>query len=99
MGTVQHALGCRNKILGALLHGDTTQVRNNLLVRILARNNACNLLRKRIYSIVHSHTLTGILMILVDYRLAGKLTYTHDAVRMVHTILLDAINRGINLST
>ena len=98
VATVKNALGSLDKIFRSLLHGNTTQIGNNLLVRILVRLYVLNLIRKRIYSIMHSHTLPGILMILIDYRLTGKFTHTHDTVCMVHTILLDAVNRWVYLS-
>jgi hypothetical protein len=37
-------------------------------------------------------------MILIDDGLACQLRHTHDAVGIVHTILLDGINGGVNLS-
>ena len=57
------------------------------------------LLTEWVYSIVYREALAWILMILIDDSLTCKLRYTHDAVGIVHTILLDAINRWVNLTT
>ena len=43
--------------------------------------------------------LAGVLMVLVDDRLTRQLGHAHDAVGIVHTILLDGVNRGVHLTT
>ena len=48
---------------------------------------------------MHSHTLAWVLVILVDDRLTGEFRDTHDAVGMVHTILLDRIDGRVDLAT
>ena len=48
---------------------------------------------------MHGETLAWILVILVNHRLAGQLRYTHDAVGIVHTVLLDSIYGRVHLTT
>ena len=47
---------------------------------------------------MHGNTLARILMILVYDRLTCKLGHAHDAVSIVHSVLLYGINRRIHLS-
>ena len=48
---------------------------------------------------MHGETLAWILMILVNYRLTGQLGYTHDAVGIIHAVLLYSVNGRVHLST
>ena len=57
------------------------------------------LVGQRIHGIVYGIALTRILMILVDDRLTRQLRHTHDAVGIVHTVLLDTVNGRIHLTT
>ena len=95
--TVEYALGSFDEILRTLLHGDTSQVGNHLLLRTARRGNLRVFLTERINGIVHGHALTRILVILMDDGLARQLTHAHDTVGMIHTVLLDAIDRGFTL--
>ena len=62
---------------------------DNLLSRGLVGDYVEVLLTERIYGIVHGYALARILMVLVDDRLTSELTDTHDAVSVIHTILLN----------
>ena len=57
------------------------------------------ILRKRIYRIVHSKHFTRILMVFINNCAASQLGYAHDTVGIVHTVLLDGIDRWIHFST
>ena len=61
--------------------------------------NGLILIGQWIYCIVYCEALAWILMILVNHRLAGQFRYAHDAVGIVHTILLDAVDGGVHLAT
>ncbi len=47
---------------------------------------------------MYREALAGILVILVDDGLTRQFRHTHDAVGIVHTVFLDAVDGGVHLS-
>ena len=94
----KHSLGGFEEVLGAFLHRDATQIRHHLLALLLVGHDVANLFVERIDRIVHGYALAGVLMILMDDGLSGQLAYAHDAVGVVHAVLLDAIDGGVHLA-
>ena len=98
--TVEHHIGSLNKVLRTLLHGDTSEESHHLLLAGVVRTrNVLQFLLQWIDCVVHGEALTWVLVIVVDDRLTCQLGYTHDAVCVVHTVFLNAVDRRINLST
>ena len=52
-----------------------------------------------IHCVMNREALARILMIVVDDRLAGQFRYAHDAVGIIHTVLLNTIDSRIHLTT
>ena len=97
---MQYHVGSLYEILRSLLHSETAQEGYDLLLTLMIRAwDVLPLLLQWVYGIVHGETLAWVLVILVDDRLAGQLRYTHNAVGIVHTILLDGIHRRVHLAT
>src|SRR5574344_2004201 len=99
LGTFAHQVGCLHKIFRSLLHSDATEEGDHLLLATIHTRNVKILLWKRVNSIVHSKALARVLVILTNDSLASKFRHTHDAVCMIHAILLYRIHCGINLTT
>lgn len=99
MATVEYTLGSLYEVFGTLLHGNAPQVCDHLLVGILVWLYGTNLLRERVYGIVHCHTLARILMILVNDCLPCQFADAHYAVSMVHAILFDAVHGRVHLAS
>ena len=99
-GTMQYHVGCLYEILRTLLHGETTQEGYHLLLALMVWAwDVLPLLLQWIHRIVHGKALAWILVILVDHGLTGQLRYTHDAVGIIHTVLLDSIYGRVHLTT
>ena len=56
-------------------------------------------LSERIHRIVHGEALSRILVVVVDNGLTSQLRHAHDAVGIIHTILLYSIHRRVHLTT
>ena len=61
--------------------------------------NVLVFLRERIDGIVHGKHLLGVLMVLLNNRAAGQFGHAHDAVGIIHTVLLHRIDGRIDFST
>ena len=61
-------------------------------------NHVENVLRQGVNGIVHGNDLGRILVIVVDNGLSCKFRHTHDTVGMIHTILLNTINGGVDMA-
>ena len=100
LSTTNDHIGSLNKILRSLLHSDTAKERHHfVLTCMIGTRNVLILLRQWVYSIVHCIALTRILMIVIDNCLTCQLRYTHDAISIVHTILLNRINRRVHFTS
>ena len=66
---------------------------------MVGARNVLQFLTQWIHGIVHSEALAWVLMILVDYGLTCKFRHTHDAIGVVHTVLLYRVNCRVHLST
>ena len=66
---------------------------------MVGTRNVLQLLLERIDCIVDGETLAWVLMIMVDDGLTCEFRHTHDAVSIVHTILLYAIDSGVHIAT
>ena len=97
-GTLQHQCCGFHKVFRAFLHSDTSEEGNHLLFGMIRTRNILQLLRKRIHRIMHGKHLSRILMILIYHCAASKLRYTHDAVCIIHSVLLHRINGRIHLA-
>ena len=96
---MEHHIGGLNEILGALLHGQSTEEGYHLLlVGVVGAGNGVILIVERINGIVHREHLARILMILVDDRVACQVRHTHDAIGMVHAVLLDGVDGGVHMA-
>ena len=60
--------------------------------------NVLVFLRERIDGIVHGKHLLGVLMVLLNNRAAGQFGHAHDAVGIIHTVLLHRIDGRIDFS-
>ena len=98
-GAIQYHSSGFHKVFRTFLHGDTSQESNNLFFRILLNLNILYFFWKRRYRIVHGEYFARILIILVNNRLTCQLTYTHDAISMVHTVLFNGVNSRIHITT
>ena len=94
-----HHIGSLNEILRTFLHSDTAQEGDHLLLASMVRTRyVLKFLLEGIHGIVNRETLAGILMVVVDNSLTGELRNAHDAVGIVHTVLLDTIDGRIHLT-
>ena len=96
---LKNPTSCFDKVLGTFLHGDTAQISNDFLILTLMRLYGFDLIRERIDCIMHCYTLPRILMVLIDNGLTSKFTYTQNAICMIHTIFLNAIDSRVHLAT
>ena len=97
-GTLKNQCSGLDEILRTLLHRDSAQECNHLLMRFLLGNYIPDLLRKRLNGVVHGRYLARILMVLVDDSLTGQFAHAHDVVGVVHTVLLDCIYGGVHVT-
>jgi len=96
---MQHHVGCLDKILRTLLHGDAPEKGHHLLlVGVVGSRYSLMVLAQGVDGIVHGEHLSRVLMILVDHRGACQLAHAHDAIGMVHAVFLDGIYRGVHPS-
>ena len=98
-GTIQHHRSGFHKVFRTFLHGDTSQESNNLFFRILLDLNILYFFWKRRHCIMHGEHFARILIVLMNNCLTCQLTYTHDTVSMVHTILFNRINGRVHITT
>ena len=61
--------------------------------------NILQFLAQRIHRIVYGETLPRVLVIVVYHGLACQFRHTHNAICIIHTVFLDAINCRIDIST
>jgi hypothetical protein len=60
--------------------------------------NAAQVFGKRIDGVVDGKDLGGILMILIDDSGAREFRHAHDAVGVIHAVLLDGVDGGVDMS-
>ena len=66
---------------------------------MIGTRDVLQLLSERIHRIVHGEALSRILVVVVDNGLTSQLRHAHDAVGIIHTILLYSIHGRIHLTT
>ena len=96
--TFQNKRCCLDKIFRSFLHGDTSQESHDLFLFMLRTRNVQKFLRQRINRIMHGKTFPRILMILPDNRLPCQFRYTHNTIRIIHTVLFRCVYGRVNLS-
>ena len=97
--TLQHHVGSLNEVLWTFLHCDTSEEGYDLLLTCMVwARDVLQLLTQWVNGVVHCEALARILMILMDNGLTCEFRHAHDAVGVVHTVLLDGVNRGVHLT-
>ena len=90
--------GCLNKVLGTLLHGDTTQEGHHLAGLAGRRLQVKQFFIKGLNSVVYSRHLVGADAIFLDDSAPCEVAHGDDVVGVVHTVLLDAEHRWIDVA-
>ena len=103
VGTLEHEGGCLNEVLGTFLHRDAAEEGNHFFLAPLMAFAALahhlqNVVGKGVDGIVHRDALGGVLVVMVDDRLAREFGNAHDAIGVVHTVLLNAVDRGVHIA-
>ena len=101
--TFQHEGGGFDEVFRSLLHGDTAQEGDYLFLSVftlfaLFGHHVEDVARKGIDGVVHGDALGRVLMVVVDDGLPGEFGHAHDAVGVVHTILFDAVDSGVDIA-
>ena len=97
---VENHIGGLDEILRSLLHCYSSEERNNLiLVSVIDARNGFVLGTQGVDGVVDGKHLSRILMILIDNSIAGQVGNAHNTVGVVHTVLLNGINRRIDVTT
>ena len=96
---MEHQAGRLDEIFRSLLHGDASEKRHDLLLApMVGPWQGRHLRLERIDRVVDREDLARVLVILVDDRLPRQFAHAHDAVGVVHAVLLYRIDRGVDLS-
>ena len=91
----QDTLGRLDEVLGTLLHGDTTEVQNDL---VAAPNGAqANRLRIKIHSVVDHFALGGVHAVSISADVLGEHAHGDHAHGGVHSASFNVVNRLIHV--
>src|SRR5690554_706076 len=98
LGPLQHLGGCVDKKFRSLLHGDSSQEGDHLLLYSRQPFNRLNFRTERFHGIVYGRYLPFGLVVILDNGFAGEVAYTDDVVTVIHTVLLDPVDDRVWLT-
>ena len=100
---LQHERGRLNEIFRSLLHRDTSEESHHAFLTLRVGFALCDhllhLVGERINGVVHSDTLSWILVVVFNHRASRQFRNTHDAIGMIHTVFLNTVNRWVDITS